>query len=270
MVGEVFVGTCGYSYSDWVGVIYGDLGMALSTYVEVFPLVEVDSTFYRYPSRAMVNSWLRRGFRRLRVSAKLPRIITHDKTLRLDRGVEDDLVRFMSIMRPLIDAGVLDVVLVQLPPYLKRDLARLEDFLNILSNDVYWAVEFRHRSWLVEDSFRLLSRYGAIYVVVDEPLLPPMLRVTSDLAYVRFHGHGEDVWYNYLYSIEELQQWVPRIRKLSQEATTYVFFNNHPGGRAVLNALQMMTLLGISISDRGLELLSKLSNRFQRSTSSSP
>jgi uncharacterized protein YecE (DUF72 family) len=269
-MGNILVGTCGYSYSDWVGVVYGDLRDALSEYIKVFPLVEVDSTFYRYPSNTMVRSWLRKGLGSITVSMKIPRVITHEKQLDLKQGVEEDLGRFMSIVEPLIRSNSLKVLLIQLPPYMRRNLIRLEDFLNSLSNEVNWAVEFRDRSWLVEDTFRLLERYGAIYVIVDEPLLPPITRITGDLAYIRFHGHGEGTWYNYLYSTEELMKWVPRITRISGEVPTYLLFNNHPGGRAVLNALQMMRLLGLDISPRGLELMSRLESRFHSSTLSSP
>jgi uncharacterized protein YecE (DUF72 family) len=182
-------------------------------------------------------------------SVKLPQELTHDKRLDVSKGVETDLVRFLSLMKPLIAAGKLGPVLIQLPPSYsyEKDFERLKGFLGIIPDDVKFAVEFRHPSWLREDVWDLLKSRNVANVIVDEPLLPPDTVVTADFAFIRWHGHGTRPWYNYRYKDKELKAWVPKVQEVvARTKTTYGYFNNHFRGFAVENSLKMMGMLGVA------------------------
>jgi hypothetical protein len=96
------------------------------------------------------------------------------------------------------------------------------------------------------EAFDLLRATGVAYTIVDEPLLPPDLHVTSSVAYIRWHGHGQEPWYNYRYPEEQLREWVPRVQQVASQAqAVFGFFNNHYHGYAPENSLQILRMLGV-------------------------
>ncbi len=197
-------------------------------------------------------------------SAKIVKTITHKKLLNPKLGVEKDLETFLSAVKPLKYVGKLGALLVQMPPRGRKDIPYFEDFLALLPSEYKFAVEFRDESWLQEDIFKLLEKYGVAYTIVDEPLLPPITRVTCNFSYIRWHGRGQRPWYYYHYTLDELKKWVPRIQEIVEKANTvYGYFNNHFRGYAPHNALQMLQLLGI-INRKQREALRKLDEYFTR------
>jgi uncharacterized protein YecE (DUF72 family) len=145
-------------------------------------------------------------------------------------------------MKPL--STRLEALLIQLPPWKISSMADFETFLNQLDPDFRYAVEFRDETWLTKKTWNLLEDYGLAHVIVDEPKLPIDLRITSDFAYIRWHGHGTNPWFNYQYSILELEEWEPRLNDLMGRTETVLgYFNNHFGGKAPLNALQMLKIM---------------------------
>jgi uncharacterized protein YecE (DUF72 family) len=251
---ELLIGTSGWSYKEWVGAFYPNSSTnKLTFYTKLYKTAEVDSTFYAYPSKGLVLGWTRYSPKEFVFSVKLPRLLTHEKKLDPSRGVEADLLRFLSLMKPLIASGKLGPVLIQLPPsYIYAvDFDKLKGFLEMVPDDVRFAVEFRHPTWLREDVWSFLRERNVASVIVDEPLLPPDTVVTADFAYVRWHGRGSRPWYNYRYSENELSGWVPRVKEVaSRVKTTFGYFNNHFRGFAVENSLRMMQLLGSSNPQR--------------------
>jgi len=245
-MGDLFLGCSGWHYKDWVGPFYNAEDKSkLAAYSRVFKTAEIDSTFYAYPSKGMVFGWLKYTPPDFVFSAKLPKLITHKKKLDQRQGVEEDLQRFCDLMQPLQLNGKLACLLAQLPPGLKFNLNLMESFFSLFPTNFRLAVEFRDESWLKDATWSLLERYEVAYTIVDEPLLPPDVRVTTDIAYIRWHGRGERPWYNYHYKTEELQPWVPKVRETAQKAEkTYGYFNNHYHGYAVKNCLEMMDMLG--------------------------
>jgi uncharacterized protein YecE (DUF72 family) len=178
-------------------------------------------------------------------ATKLPKLITHDKWLSLDEGVEDDTHRFLALMRPL--AEHLGPILIQLRPKFnfEEHVGHLEDYLDMVPKNYEWAVEFRHKSWLREETYDILSMQNVAYTVVDEPLLPPEVQITADFAYVRWHGHGARLWYDYEYSGDQLEGWAPKVQEITSKVRrTYGYFNNHFNANAVKNAVEMLELLG--------------------------
>jgi len=247
---NISMGTSGWSYKEWEGVFYpkGEK-RKLSYYSKYFKTVEIDSTYYAYPAKAMVQGYAKATPEDFLFSAKLPKLITHEKRLDVSKGVKQDLMRFLHVMRPLMDEGKLGSLLIQLPPSFtrERDLSGLEGFLEVIPSDLRFAIEFRDLSWLRPETWDLLGRYNVANTIVDEPLLPPEPIVTADFSFIRWHGRGSRPWYNYRYSDKELEAWVPKVKEVASKVKkVFGYHNNHPFGHAVESALKEMELLGIS------------------------
>lgn len=215
----------------------------LRYYATRFTTVEVNSTFYRLPPVAVAESWARRTPSGFRFAAKFPQTITHDRRL---VGTAEEMRRFLAVLQPLRTAGKFAAALLQLPPSLKFEPGTVRAFYESLPADLPVAVEFREPSWLDPASFDLLREFHLAYTIVDEPMLPIQLETTAPFAYVRWHGHGREVWYDYTYSADELAAWVPRVQQLADRVPeVYGFFNNHFRGDAALNAETLRVRLGV-------------------------
>jgi uncharacterized protein YecE (DUF72 family) len=244
-VGTVRLGTSGWDYPEWVGPVYPLRGKVdrLRFYSGLFSIVEVNSTFYRLPPPSVAASWVRRTPNGFLFSAKFPRSISHDRRL---VGATDELAEFLRVLRPLREAGRLAAALLQLPPSLPFEPRTVRAFYEAIPPEVPVAVEFREGSWLGDDSIALLREFRFAHVVVDEPLLPIRLEVTAPFSYVRWHGHGARLWYDYRYTEPELAAWVPRVQALAERTgTVYGFFNNHFRGDAAANGQKMSELLAL-------------------------
>ncbi len=248
---SLLIGTSGWSYDDWVGPFYERKRGMFTRYAEVFGTAEINSTFYRYPSERMVRGLYRASPPGFVFAAKLPQEITHEKWLRLEEGVEDDTERFLELMRPM--AEKLGPILIQLRPKFNygENVGDLERYLEAVPGNYEWAVEFRHKSWLRDETYDILRRNNVAYTIVDEPLLPPEVHLTADFAYIRWHGHGTRPWYNYEYKLNELEDWLPKVEEVKGKAKrTYGYFNNHFGANAVKNAVEMLSLLGTATPEQ--------------------
>jgi uncharacterized protein YecE (DUF72 family) len=242
-MGAIALGTSGWDYPEWVGPVYPPSGKIdkLRFYSGLFPIVEINVTFYRLPPIPVVASWVRRTPKGFRFTAKFPQTITHDQRL---VGSQAELGRFLEVLRPLRENDRFLAALLQLPPSLPFEPATVRAFYESLPQDLPVAVEFREPSWLAKESFDLLREFRFGHVVVDEPLLPVNLEVTAPFSYVRWHGHGERIWYDYTYRAEELRQWAPKVRALAERTeAVYGFFNNHFRGGAATNARELGELL---------------------------
>ncbi|UCH01801.1 MAG: DUF72 domain-containing protein [Candidatus Bathyarchaeota archaeon] len=243
---QLVFGTSGWSYKEWIGPFYEKAAKKFSYYTRFFNTAEINSTFYSYPSRAMLYGLYRASPSNFLFSAKLPRVITHQNRLNPEQKVKNHLLRFLELLHPLKAGGKLGCLLIQLPPSFtyERDLENLKAFFEMLPDEYEFAVEFRNHSWLKPSIRKLLKTYNVAYCIVDEPLLPPEVYVTADFAYFRWHGRGTQPWYDYHYSEEELEEWVPRIEKTrDQVRKVYGYFNNHYHGYAVENCIQILEML---------------------------
>lgn len=180
---RLYAGTSGYAYPEWKGTFYPpDLPASrfLEHYASVFSTVEVNNTFYRFPSQNAIEGWRDSTPEGFRFAIKANQRITHRGRL---KDVEDATRDFVERCRGLGDK--LGPVLFQLPPYLRRDDQRLGDFLAILPPDARYAIEFRHESWLDPATFEALSGAGvALCVSEGEKLETPRLS-TAGFAYLR-------------------------------------------------------------------------------------
>jgi len=231
----VHVGTSGWSYDHWFGVLYPP-GTAprdrLAVYARRFGTVELNSSFYRWPQRAAFASWRRRLPDGFTLSVKAPRGLTHGRKL---YAPESWLARITACWHELGDRR--GVLLVQLPPSQERGDPRLRHFLEQLPPWLRTAVEFRHPSWHAEDVFALLERHGVAYCVMSGAGLPCILRATAPFVYVRLHGPDASHLYTGSYSEQDLRWWADRLGEWTAAGhEAFAYFNNDGYGHAVRNA----------------------------------
>jgi uncharacterized protein YecE (DUF72 family) len=244
-VATILLGTSGWDYPEWVGPVYPHRRAVdrLRFYTGLFPVVEVNSTFYRLPPPSVAESWVKRTPHGFMFTAKFPESITHERRL---VGAEAEVAEFLRVVRPLQEAGKFGAALLQLPPSLPFEPRTVRSFYESLPDSLPVAVEFREPSWLSDESLALLREFRFVHVTVDEPHLPIRLEVTGPFNYVRWHGHGTNLWYDYRYSEPELVDWAPRVRALAEQSSTvYGFFNNHFRGDAAANCRTLTELLGL-------------------------
>lgn len=242
MIHLIRIGCSGWSYDHWVGPFYPielERKDYFRYYSSHFDTVEINSTFYRLPFRNFVVGWVKKAPKGFLYAVKLNRRITHVKRL---RNVEEDLKDFLERLSPLKEGGLLGPLLVQLPPGLHLNLDLLVEFLQVLPRGYRFAIEFRHKSWLNEDVYRLLEENEVAFCVVSSPKLPVVVKTTADFCYIRMHGRKR--WYDYFYSEEELRKWAEIVSKIhDQGCDVFLYFNNDPNAYAVKNALKMKELL---------------------------
>jgi uncharacterized protein YecE (DUF72 family) len=210
---QLFTGTSGYSYKEWLGCFYPEklpASAMLRYYAERFSTVEINNTFYRMPSESTLARWAEEVPDNFAFALKAPRRITHEKRL---REVESDVAELMR--RAAVLTNKLGVLLFQLPPFLRKDVPRLQDFLGVLPSDKRIAFEFRNGSWHDDEVYEVLRRRGALLCVTDTDEGDTPLVATSDWGYIRLRRtHYDDV---------DLHAWAERIAA-QHLARTYVYF----------------------------------------------
>ena len=260
---NIYVGTSGFMFADWRGTVYpAHLSdhETLPYYLNVFAFnaLELNFTFYTAPSPRLLEPFVQRTPPAYQIAVKAFKGITH---ARPDDVTPGDFAACRDALAPARDAGKLAAVLLQFPyafhstegnrVYLKRCRAELPD-------DPL-AIEFRHKSWASDETDALLKAEGLACCAVDEPalegLVPLRTAVTAPLGYARFHGRnpawfsaGEKERYNYLYSDDELRDFVQRVRQMAKNVKKMlVFFNNCYMGKAIKNALRFRELLSEAV-----------------------
>lgn len=265
-MGRVYVGTAGWSYRDWEGIVYPPRkprGFSPLGYLaDYFDAVEVNNTFYRPPSPQAAEGWLEQTRHRedFHFTLKLWRRFTHQREEPWSAAEVDT---FRAGIDPLAEAGRLGGLLLQFP-WSFRDTPENRDWLSRLAREFAeyrLFAEVRHGSWGGPDAYEFLRSAGLNFCNIDQPVLgrsiEPSAVVTGPAGYVRLHGRNYEAWfaepepgrsdqehrnqrYNYLYSEAELDEWVDRIHQLIRRAdSVYVFTNNHYRGQAPANALQL-------------------------------
>lgn len=258
---RIFVGTSGYSYTEWAEAAFYPPGTSpakmLSVYARRFSITELSHTWYQLPRAETIERYRRQTPPDFLFTARLTRALTHEIDL---QRWPDVAVCYRDGIAPLVQAGQLAAVLIQLPPTFDRTpihrkhLAALLDRLHGLP----LAIEFRHRSWANDRVLAELERRRVALVVVDGPdlpaLFPALNAVTNpELFYVRFYGRNAGGWrsgktsvqFDYNYSDEELREWAEsKIDFLSRRARRGVlFFNNHVRAQAPENARRLIRIL---------------------------
>jgi len=263
---EVLVGPAGWSYPDWRGVVYPPPSRSGSQELEFvsryFDTVEINTSFYRPLRPEIVRVWLRKiaANPRFRFTAKLLGRFTHER----DAGRAEEAA-CKEGLAPLLEEGKLGALLLQFPwsfrnnaedrAYLAGLLAKFAEYPLVL--------EVRHASWNLPETLEFLEERGVGFCNIDQPQfgnstsgrsMPATARVTAPVGYVRLHGRNYDTWfaenaetgqrYDYLYTPDELREWQRRIASVAARSeTTYVILNNHYQGKAVVNALQLASMI---------------------------
>ncbi len=283
----------------WLDIFYPTKDTKrLRYYSEFFNTVEMDSIFYEQfyskMTKGLFFGMVKATPPNFEFSIKVPERITHRKKLELGKDVIADFKEFLDKISPLYNYGKLGAILIQLPPSFSIEYFNiLEKFLdkiprkpekgnpidnntitttNKVNSNYQYAIEFRHPSWNTEGPLELLKHYNIANVITDSPekenlsFLSNSIVSSSDHSFVRFHGRNTSsghYWYNYLYIKKELEPWVDRITNLkNQTKKLRIYFNNHYGGKAVINALQFKEMNGVSLNDKERQILQNAENYY--------
>ncbi len=253
----IYLGTSGYSYKDWKDVYY-PAGLArqkqLAFYAQEFNAVELNFTYYRMPTSEQLQKMAAQTPADFRFSVKAHQDITHKRTQDLAT-----FAQFREALQPLQQNDKLGAVLLQFP-YSFRNTKENETYIQHCIEQLPGLpliVEFRRGDWVTQHTLAFLREKGAGFCNVDMPGLPGLLPkttfVTAPTAYTRFHGRNAQKWwqhkeawerYDYSYSTAELEEWIPHIRKMNEQAENcMVFANNHWQGQAVTTIKEIQKLL---------------------------
>jgi uncharacterized protein YecE (DUF72 family) len=217
----IFTGTSGYNYPEWRGTFYPEkfpTSKMLPYYAERFTTVEVNYTFYRIPTVALLEGWSRQTPENFTFTLKVPRRITHDSKLRHCEELTQSFCRTAQTL-----GSKLGVLLFQLPPTFKRDDSVLTEFLNLLPEGIRAAFEFRHASWHDEAAFELLrSRDIALCVADSEKMSTPVV-ATASYMYFRLRDEG--------YQPADIERWAGTIRDASGGRDAFVYFKHEEEGK---------------------------------------
>lgn len=253
---KFLVGTSGYSFQDWKGTFYPATIQnrdMLPYYAGFFSVAEINATYYRIPGRRTFEAMLKKVRPGFEFVVKTHQDMTHSR-----KAGEGEYRIYAESIAPLVDSGQLSGLLAQFPWSFQFSEANADYLLRMRDNlpSSPLVVEFRHASWLRDETYDLFRREGLVYCCVDEPrlkgLLPSQEVVTSDnVAYVRLHGRNAKHWwqggalrYDYSYSEEQLNEWAERLRRMGSKATkVFVLFNNCHLGQAAQNATVMKEML---------------------------
>lgn len=262
--GNLFVGTAGWSYADWNGIVYpatpGKGFHPLDVLTQWFNTVEINASFYRPPQASHARSWVKRvaGHPDFQFTTKLWERFTHQRNT---WPTEGEIAEFKTGIAPLHDAGRLGALLVQFPWSFRRTRENRVWLGRVVETFAEYplVVEVRHSTWDLPEVYDAFHDRNIAFCNIDQPLfkdsIEPTDHVTAPVAYVRFHGRNYDNWfregagrdarYDYLYSEDELKPWLASLKQMQAVAkSVYVITNNHFQGQAVANALEIHAALG--------------------------
>lgn len=232
---QFIVGTSGYSYPGWKGSFYPPKlpqKEMLSFYAQRFATVELNNTFYRLPNESTIESWVGQVPGTFRFAVKAPQTITHRKRLKEVKAETEQLFQIVSAFDKHLGP-----LLFQLPPNLKKDLPRLEDFLGLIEGQKKpSAFEFRHESWFDDEVAESLSSHGCPLCLADMEDAPaPKLTRTANWGYVRLRRDN--------YSDSQIREWIKKLR--SQEwREAFVYFKHDDVGLGAKLATRFVELAG--------------------------
>lgn len=260
---DYFIGTAGWSYADWEGVVYPQKKVrgfhALIFLAQYINIIEINSTFYRPPLIQISLSWIKKveNYPDFLFAVKLHQVFTHKR-----KGfTQKDVDNFKLGIEPLRAKERLASILIQFPWSFASTISNNEYLIKLFKSfsDYPLTLEVRHSSWDSPDFYKLLSEYNVCFCNIDQPIfrnsiMPSSISTNPEFSYVRLHGRnyknwfkqeaGRDERYNYLYTKEELEDWIKRIKDLgNQSSKVYVITNNHYRGQALANALQIKNLI---------------------------
>lgn len=234
----IWIGTSGYNYPEWRGSFYPQklaTAKMLPFYAERLATVEINYTFYRAPKPAILAGWSRQTPPHFRLTLKAPKRITHEARL---RDCAPQLTYFLETAATL--GPKLGMLLFQLPPFLRKDVALLDAFLADFPAGVAAAFEFRHPSWLGEEVLERLRARNLTLCVADNEKMTTPLEITADRGYFRLRDEG--------YTPDDIAQWARTIREKTAGCTdVYVYFKHEEAGKGPQFARLLLEALGIGV-----------------------
>lgn len=263
-----YVGCSGWSYEGWKNTFYPNNIVNknyLSYYSKFFKFVEVDSTYYRIPSRATVRGWKDKTPSDFKFALKFPKVITHEKKL-------EDVSKHLSILfyalEPLVEKTL--TLLIQLPPFLteKKGFTSLQTMTRYLDKRFRYALEVRNSSWFSDKVFDFLKEHdiSSVWSVRDE--LESPLIVTTNQLYVRFIGDRSISEIDFGKTVKdrskEMLEYIRKIREIQNENADIhdilIAFNNHFAGFGPQSVNDFLRLMNLPESDWKKELESRDNN----------
>lgn len=260
------VGTAGWSYPDWEGVVYprhkGAAFHPLRHLARFVECVEVNSTFYALPAREVVEGWHRvlEGRPGFVLTAKLHRDFTHAEQHPSAEQLRSSACEFLAALEPIWSTGRLQALLAQFPASFQHGAAEVRRLgrLHELFGAVPLVLEVRHASWFTPPALSAVRGIGYSVAHIDLPPAwnhpPTWFAPDGPIGYLRLHGRNKGAWfdskagrdqkYDYLYSELEVRELAQRARRIAESHDeTYVITNNHFTGKAVVNALELIAHL---------------------------
>lgn len=238
---DIRIGTSGWNYKHWKGRFYPEkLAQRkwLEFYAQTFNAVEINNTFYRLPKQSAVANWYKQSPDDFQFTVKASRYITHLKRL---KDPADHIERFYESVSSLKEK--MTSVLFQLPPNFKKNISRLEQFLEALPDSPKSIFEFRNTSWYCDETYDLLKAHNCAFCIHDYGDVASPVKATADFAYLRFHG-SKGKYYG-KYHGNTLNKWARHIEQLTENCVNlFVYFNNDLEGFAVENAKTLKEKLG--------------------------
>ena len=266
---QVYVGTAGWSYKDWDGIVYPaqikKSQHPVGYLAQFIDMLEVNTSFYGHIKPEWGKLWCRMARAsnpQFQFTAKLNKAFTHSpiavvestsaETIRAT--VEDEHLAKAGLDSIAVE-GMLGALLAQFPISFKNTYNNREYLDSVIERFKAYplVIEVRHNSWTNEGTLRYFAKKGIAFCNIDQPLLgnaiTPSEHVTAPVGYVRLHGRNYEQWfdsdsrndrYNYLYTDPELRSWKTRVDNIAEKAEkTFVVANNHFEGKALVNALQL-------------------------------
>ncbi|MGQ0836795.1 MAG: DUF72 domain-containing protein [Gammaproteobacteria bacterium] len=231
----IWVGTSGYNYPEWKGSFYPEklpAAKMLPYYAERLSTVEINYTFYRAPSRKILEGWSSATPERFKLTLKAPKRITHDARL---RDCADNVRYFTETAATL--GPKLGALLFQLPPGFKKDLGVLDAFLQTFPPGVRAAFEFRHGSWLEDEVYARLKARNLALCVADSETMATPVKITADYAYFRLRDEG--------YTPDDIARWAHTIRDTTSGCgDVFVYFKHEEAGKGPEFARLLLDALG--------------------------
>ncbi|MEP6963543.1 MAG: DUF72 domain-containing protein [Acidobacteriota bacterium] len=266
MSSSIRIGTAGWSYPHWNGLVYpGTKGAGfhpLELVARHADAVEINSSFYQNLKPEVTTVWMSKVKHNPNFvfTAKLHQQFTHRRVLN-----DAEAAAFKEGLWPLLRANKLGALLMQFPWSFRFNEENRDFFIRLRRafREFPLVAEMRHSSWMAEEAQGVFLDYKVGFCNIDQPeytrAMPPTALLTSNVGYVRLHGQNPDNslgayqqgaarlrQHDYLYTQDELARWMERITQVNRFAErTFVIFNNDAAGKSFVNALQLQEMMGM-------------------------
>ena len=233
------IGCSGFYNKHWKNVFYPDTlsqSQWLNFYSQHLNTVEINSTFYRFPTVKSLQTWYEKSPVNFLFSVKAPKQITHINKFNESQSIIDD---FYGVCEQGLH-DKLGCLLFQLPPSIRFSEEKLNQIVNYLNPNFKNVIEFRHDSWWIQEVYDELSKKQIIFCSVSHPTLPDTIIANKETVYVRLHGVPQMFYSNY--STEQLQKLHQTIVEQSKIKKAFIYFNNTASTAGILNAQQLTAM----------------------------